>query len=152
MPHRYKQSHIPAIFYMNTFDFVVGAICIFTGLRAVLDAGALPTSIGQLPYVLNFTFRSVLLFAGIFILAGLSVSNMRGWGSAAERAGMWLAGTAFVTYGVASILSGYSANATLSILTVLAVGIGCGIRAKGLGYESKALLQALQETPRGDSE
>ena len=137
---------------MNTFDFVVGIVCVFTGLRAVLDAGALPTSIGELPYVLNFVFRTVLLFAGIFILAGLACNSAKGWGSAAERAGMWLAGTAFVAYGIASILSGYTANATLSILTVLAVGVGCGVRAIGLGYESKALLQALQETPRGDAE
>lgn len=136
---------------MNTFDFVIGAICILTGLRMLLDGTAAPLSIQALPLVLTALFKGVLILAGMCILAGLTCHSSVRWGSAAERAGMWLAGTGFVTYAAASIANGYSANATLSTLTVLAVGLGCGIRARGIGFESKALLQALQETPREDA-
>lgn len=136
---------------MNTFDFVVCAVCILTGVRMLLDGAAAPLSIQALPAVLTMLFKGVLILAGVFILAGLTCHSSVRWGSAAERAGMWLAGTGYMTYAAALIASGANANATLITLTILAVGLGCGVRARGIGFESKALLQALQETPRGDA-
>lgn len=148
MPHRYKSSRIPATFYMNTFDYVVASICILSGLRILYDSEAVPASIRELPAVLTHAYVACLVIAGACIFAGLASKKWLTVSSAAERAGLWLAGTAFVTYAAASVFSGYSPSSTLSILSVLAVGAGCGIRAHGISLESKALLQALQETPR----
>ena len=159
MPHRYQGHRIPAVLYANTFDYVVGFVCIIAGLRIVFEPSAAPVSIDNLPDLLNVAYRGILIIGGILILVGLTKRYTTRWGTSFERSGMWFAGTAFITYATAAITSPETRQSSfIAILIILAFAVGCGIRALGLGIEARnearAIIETLQESQylkgRGD--
>ena len=138
------RHHPTNILFARPFDILIALACILTGLRVLVDGDSTPSSISALPYVVTVTYRLLLLTAGVLYMAGM----LRRKNSAMERSGLWLAFTAFTAYGLAAVLTGITAQATLAIILVFCIGAACAIRAVGVARESRAQLQALQEAPR----
>lgn len=140
----YRGRHLLSLVLSRPFDVLIALACILTGLRILIDGNATPSSIGDMPAAITTVYRILLLSAGALYLAGL----LRRKPSAMERAGLWLAATAFIAYGLAAVIAGITAQATLAIILVFCVGAACALRAVGVARESRARLQALKEAPR----
>lgn len=152
MPHRFEGHFLPAPLLANSWDYIVGLVCLLSGLGIVSNGRAAPNSIQSLPSFLTVTYMLVLILAGGLILVGASKRYRTTWGTGLEEAGLWFAGTGFAAYAVALILYPETrANSFQLILINFAVALGCGIRAKALSIESDYALRMLKSVPRPEN-
>lgn len=152
MPHRYQGHFLPAPLLANSWDYIVGIICLLSGLGIASNNRAAPNSIQSLPVWLTATYMVVLILAGLLILTGATRRYRTTWGSGLEEAGLWFAGTGFFAYAVALILyPDTRANSFQLILINLFVALGCAIRAKALSIEADYALRVLRSTPRPET-
>lgn len=153
MPHRFEGHLLPAPFLANSWDYIVGVVCLLSGLGIAANGRAAPNSIQSLPGWLAATYMVVLILAGGLILTGATRRYRTTWGSGLEEAGLWFAGTGFVAYAAALILYPETrANSFQLILINVFVALGCGIRAKALSIEADYALRMLKNTPRPEDQ
>lgn len=151
MPNRYKNRLLPEVLYKNTMDWVVGLILFISGIRVLINGiEAQPAAVGALPMVLGTMYTVFLLVGGIAVLAGL-FGMKHFWAAGFIRSGMWFACSAFGSYGLLLLARSFDdpgPRNTLAMLTMLILSAGCAIRAHGLGIDSKANLEAVQQIGR----
>lgn len=137
---------LPTLLYRNPFQLAVAVILLLSGARALVDHNALPTAIDHLPELFGITYRVLLALSGVLILAGMLVKA--GWGPALEQAGLWIAGTVFVVYGIAAVLTGIQPAATFFGVTLFAIAAACGLRARAISKDQRAVGYVIREAKR----
>lgn len=162
MPRNYRRAHrIPPVVYDRGTDLGLAAALVAFGLRALTDPAVTPASVSDLGACLPVIFRIASLIGGaatlIGILLGATVAVGRtaatarkrarraAFGRSLQGAGLWLVASAWSSYGVALAASSPSPRATLVMLTLVLIGIGCALRAVGLRHTEAAILHTLRD-------
>lgn len=127
----------------HPFEVTLSVALFLVGLRIVADTTAAPGSIQEQPTVLVGLFILLSLGGGFVTLLGLLTRWLTSPGL--EQAGLYLAAAAWGTYTVGLFNQLETARGTLMIAALLALSVGCVLRAWAVRRIVRARLSALRQ-------
>lgn len=130
--------------YRGPFELWMSAALILFGTRALLDVGAAPGSIADLPDWLTYTYCGLSIVAGVLTIGGMIASRWLLWAPGIVRAGLYLSTAAWLSYVIGLWSSFDSPRSTLLILALACVAAGSFTRARAIAQQDHDTIQALR--------
>lgn len=129
----------------HPFEITLSFALVLFGIRAfAVGLHALPGSIQILPLVLAFAYCFLSVLGGGLVIFGLAARYKFDWSYGAERAGLFVSASAWGSYITGILFSPITGTSTLFILALLALSVGCLLRAQAINRNAKATLDALR--------
>lgn len=151
---RYRRLEHFFVDLLEDHPFEIGLSCalILFGTRSLVGGlSAAPGSVQTLPLILAFAYCFLSVVGGLGVLMGLGFRYRYTWAYGLERFGLFVSASAWFSYIIGLALTPITSRSTLLILALIALSIGCLLRARALNRNARATLVALRRA-RKDQE
>lgn len=145
-----RRIRLPILFYAHPFELVLGFLLVLSGIRALIDGDTTPSVNAALPPSILVAFQTMSFLAGLGIMSGL-ILRTYATGRMLERAGLWLAVSAYGGYGI--VLAGTYPMSLIwaNFTTAVGIALAFGLRARALRRSELVILKVLRNSTDADA-
>lgn len=137
----------------HPFEVTLSLALVLFGIRAFITSfQTAPGSVQILPLALAAGYCALSVAGGGLVLFGLGARYRFDWSYGAERAGLFVSASAWLSYIVGLAFTPVTGTSTLLMLALIALSSGCLIRARAINKNAKATLTALRHASHDGEE